>query len=1624
MSVTVPDWADTLLDLIGVAWPNVDEDAYRDMADSLREFAEDLLDDGQLANNHVERLLSASKGESIEALNKHWNTVKTKHFKDLASAARTIAGAMDLAADAVVAMKSAALVQLGYLAAEAGIALSLIPVTGGLSMLIGAGAMRATQEVIKRLIKECMEEAVGYIVSAMTEPAVAALEGMAADLVVQLGSMALGFQDGVDLDQAKDAGKDGFKEGVQSGKESLHLASAGGGGGGGGGGTGLVDLYIEHSEHDRAGTSLNTVSTGIHGKTSSKLTKAKSHHGRTRGRDSIAQAIDPVADKALAALTKATKAMGDHVGTTLPKAVKQISTDHKKNDQALHDDFNRLKGKGSGDGRAGDHKYAKGDAAGGKDASSRTKPDSLGKAKDEPRRNGISLDKKRCENDPIDVVTGEMTLPQTDLALPGTLPLVLKRTHLSEYRYGQWFGRSWASTLDERLEDDPLGGGLIWAREDGSLLVYPRLPQAGGDPVLPLEGPRLALAHDGQHDGETTYTVTDTRSGLTKSFTGSPYRTSAAYWLTTIEDRNDNVISFARAGDGAPTTVSHSGGYTVRLATDDQRVTAMDLRTGDGPVTVMTYGYDESGNLAAVANSSGLAQRLTYDEDARVTSWTDRNDSTFRYVYDTTGRVVRTIGPDGFLSSTFAYDTASGTTRYTDSTGAATVFRFNDHLQVIAETNPLGHTVRRLWDPYDRLLAQTDPLGRTTTYTYDGRGDLVRIDHPDGSTATVEYNDRHQLTSVTGPDGSTSHQEYDDRGNPTLFTRPNGTATRLTHNASGHLTGMDDSGGTSDRLLCDAAGLPLAVRGPLGTVTRYERDAFGRPILISGPDGRTTRLEWTVEGELARRTDPDGSTRSWTYDGEGNCLTHVDAVGGESRFEYTHFDLVTARTTPDGARHSFAYDTELRLTQVTDPAGSSWSYTHDAAGRLTSETDFDGRVLRYTHDANGQLASRTNGCGQMVRYERDAVGRVVTKDAEGALTHFAYAASGRLARAAGPDAEILFTRDDSGRVVRELCNGRELSHTHDEAGRRVGRTTPSGAVSSWTFPADRSALLNASGRQVTFEFDGTGRETTRRIGETLTIDHAYDDQGRLTDQRVRVAGDRTVQHRVYGYRPDGHLTSVDDHLAGRRRFDLTREGRITGVTAANWSERYAYDESGNQTEASWPADDSAAGPRTYVGTRLTGAGSVRYEHDAQGRVVLRQKRRLSRKPDTWRYGWDAEDRLVSVTTPDGTRWRYLYDALGRRVAKQRLAPDGASVTDEVTFTWDGDTLIEQVTRTHGSREAVALTWDHDGVKPVTQVERRLLDQAEIDSRFFAIATDLIGTPRELVDEQGEVAWHTRATLWGVTTWNRDATAYTPLRFPGQYFDPESQLHYNRHRHYDPASGRYVSPDPLGLTPAPNAFAYVDNPTTWIDPLGLAMCPHSKNKENRHSVVLGANVAPHDQSDSLARYLRNDPNDPDYHDPARPRDQGAHTYNGSAYSGQEAGGPVWMTNVMSAVNDRGTTLSITLDGMPNSSGQVGNWNTPEDIVDAFQTAAKHGAQFNSRHEDNYPGRGDGTAWEMSQVALAVTQHDGAAAWGDADHERPGRPWEEIHWYSENQRIHVPKPDIPEITPDLSLLHKKK
>ncbi|MFF2524888.1 RHS repeat-associated core domain-containing protein, partial [Streptomyces liangshanensis] len=721
----------------------------------------------------------------------------------------------------------------------------------------------------------------------------------------------------------------------------------------------------------------------------------------------------------------------------------------------------------------------------------------------------------------------------------------------------------------------------------------------------------------------------------------------------------------------------------------------------------------------------------------------------------------------------------------------------------------------------------TDPLGRTTHLTYDDNHRLTTLTRPDGSEVRAVRDALGRLTEFTGPDGTHRKQEFDDRGNRTAVTDPAGQTTRYAYDTGGRLTSVTDPLGAVTTFRCDRSGLPREVIDPLGGSTRYEHDAFGRATRVTDPLGAVTLLEWTADGQLARRTGPDGGTESWTYDGEGNRTSHTDAIGGTTRYEYTHFDLLAARTGPDGARYAFDHDADLRLTQVTDPQNLIWSYRYDPAGRLISETDFDRRTVSYTLDPAGQLTARTNALGETVAYTHDPLGRVTGKNASGDVTTYTYDPAGRLVHAVGPDSELLYQYDRRGRVKTEMADGRATTYAYDAVGRRIRRVTPSGRLTTYGYDgAGRLTHLTSDGRRTAFTHDAAGRELERVFGDDLTLSSSFDPAGRLSAQRLTISG-RTVQSRAYTYRADGYLEAAHDQVSGTRRYELDPVGRVTAVHAHNWTERYAYDAAGNQTEASWPASHPGTeviGRRAYAGTTLTRAGNVRYAYDVLGRVTRRRVPRLSGKQDTWQYEWDAESRLTAVTTPNGTRWRYLYDPLGRRTVKQRMAEGSSAVLEQIDFVWDGATLCEQTTRSEESPNVVTLTWDHRGLHPVAQSERITsahAPQEEIDQRFFSIITDLVGTPTELIDERGGTAWRTRTTLWGSTAWNTTATAYSPLRFPGQYHDPESGLHYNVHRHYDPETARYITPDPLGLSPAPNPVAYVPNPHTWTDHLGLA-----------------------------------------------------------------------------------------------------------------------------------------------------------------------------------------------------------
>ncbi|WP_407561509.1 polymorphic toxin type 28 domain-containing protein [Streptomyces sp. 184] len=1033
--------------------------------------------------------------------------------------------------------------------------------------------------------------------------------------------------------------------------------------------------------------------------------------------------------------------------------------------------------------------------------------------------------------DPVDLATGQMYLPLSDIELPGLLPLAFSRRLGSTYRTGWWFGPTWASTVDQRLETDDQG--VVFVTEDGRLLAYPH-PAGTDTAVLPEQGPRWPLVR--LESGG--YAVTDPLTGHTRTFARPDAEGLAP--IERIADRNGHTIDFAYDEDGAPTDIRHSGGYHLKLTSDDGRVTALSLAgaADDGTdVVVKRFGYDAAGNLTEDTNSSGLPLVFTYDHRLRATSWTDRNGHRYDYTYDAQDRCTAEAGEAGHLALTLDYDGTdpawpdATVTTLTTAAGATTRFVVNDNCQIVAEIDALGHTTRAAYDAHHNLTEETDALGGRFAHEYDAEDNLRTLVRPDGTTTTLDYAAPGLPTRVTAPDGATWVQSFDEAGNRLSVADPSGATTRFHYDAQGRLRAVTDALDHTFRIENNAAGLPVETVDPLGGTTRYEYDAFGRVRTVTDPLGHATRATWNTEGLLTSYTLPDGTTESWTYDAEGNCVGHTDAGGAVTAYEYTHFDQLSAYTTPDGARYEFAHDASLRLTAVTDPLGRRWQYVYDLAGRLVSETDFDGRTTEYVRDAAGRVTASVTPLGERVAYEFDALGNVLGKDAAGARTTYTYDAAGRLLSAAGPDSVVTYERNESGLVTKESVDGRSLSFGYDALGRRVRRVTPSGALTSYGYDAaGRREAVTAAGHTLRFERDAGGRERACVLDGSLSVEQRWDPVGRLHARTVS-AGERTVQQRTYTYRGDGNLVAVHDRLAGVSRFDVDAVGRVTGVVAGDWRESYGYDAVGNVTRAAWPdhhADAAATGERTYAGTRVRGAGALRYEHDAAGRLVARTRKRLSHKPDTWRFTWDAEDRLTQAATPDGTVWRYRYDPLGRRIAKERLSGDG-EVAERIEFTWDGAVLVEETARTAGLPHPVTLTWEHDGFSPIAQAERITdeTDQREVDSRFFAIVSDLVGTPRELVDADGQIAWRARSTIWGTTAWSAKSTAYTPLRLPGQYADRETGLHYNLHRYYDPALARYATPDPLGLSPAPNPVAYVHNPLTWSDPLGLS--PYSSRK---------------------------------------------------------------------------------------------------------------------------------------------------------------------------------------------------
>ena len=783
-----------------------------------------------------------------------------------------------------------------------------------------------------------------------------------------------------------------------------------------------------------------------------------------------------------------------------------------------------------------------------------------------------------------------------------------------------------------------------------------------------------------------------------------------------------------------------------------------------------------------------------------------------------------------------------------------TVYRSTPEGDVWRIIDAEGSIVDREYNQYHQIIRDVSNTGVVTSIDRDEYGTITQIDYGDGTTETITPGAWGEPVKVIGRDGLTTEYELDSAGFITATTYSTGARIEYEYEwrASGLVPlAVIDPQGLVQVTECDNAGRPLASVDPAGRRSSVIRDVRGLVTEIIDPIGNVTKVEYSPEGWVTKVINPDGSEQTMVYDGEGNQIETIDEVGTRTVVKHTVFDKVQEVLAANGGVTRYTYNTQMEPIAITNADGHTWRFEYDLAGNIVKEIDYNGLVTETRRSPDGL--------------------RLDTIDGEGTVTTI-YDAMGQVTELHEADGVVKFTRDQYGEVTQITNKWSTVDYHHDEYGRLASETTTlySGEQSALKYHYSAAGAMNAvthvlpDGREVTetptYDEHGQLQQMTYGVAdqELASTSFGVDDAGRQSwlsvgsmvrqfkfDQRDRIISDTVMRlggeaattnivDRVFSWRADNTLTQVTNNVHNSvTDYTIDVLNHVTGVTHVDAaqdqkpSESYEFSRAGMVTKlhpdasAKW-ADDVDS----YGGTMPRQVGRTTFTYDKAGRVIQTVTKRLSKKPLVKHFYYGSGTQPVGYEDSDhpGVGWRYLYDGLDRRVGKEQIDTATGDVLSRTVFMHYGNEIFgEQYTVDVNEPHMVGVgtLW------PVNPITDEILGQIELapssspDSAFYAMISDFAGAPRELVDvTTGGIVGYSKQSLFGKRTWFGGKSS--PLLFAGQYEDAESGWVYNRFRYYNAAFGMYNAQDPLGVGPnLASAQAYVDNPTTWVDAMGLA-----------------------------------------------------------------------------------------------------------------------------------------------------------------------------------------------------------
>ena len=708
--------------------------------------------------------------------------------------------------------------------------------------------------------------------------------------------------------------------------------------------------------------------------------------------------------------------------------------------------------------------------------------------------------------------------------------------------------------------------------------------------------------------------------------------------------------------------------------------------------------------------------------------------------------------------------------------------------------NALGHTVEVLeYDGAGRVRRLREADGTEIAFTYTPRGWLSERRRLGGAglpdlIERIEHLPTGQIARVTQPDGRFLAYAYDPAQRLIAVTDAQGDRLDYRLDSAGNRVGEDSK---------DPQGL---LRRSLSRL--YDR--HGRVITQYDGHQRPTHFAYDAAGHRTTVIDALGRLTETDYDALGRPTRTVRDLGGlaaETRIAHDGQDRPTRIIDPNGLATDYHYNGFGDLLRLDSPDTGRSDYSHDSAGNRIGQTDAAGRITLTRHDALNRPTAHEHpdDPSRDVNYhydqapafcppgERHALGRLSVMDDAAARTEYCHDRFGRLTRkrqsADGLSLDVHYGYDAGGRLsTLTTPGGLRIDYQHDPAGRiRAVSTRLPGAATPQTLIEHAHYLPFGPIERLHY---GDGRIQERRHD----LDYA---PLRLTGADL----DLTIETDAVG-----NLIRLDSGATGNRlHYDgLDRLTEVRDPTGA-LLEGFAYDATGNRSAHLGPdgSDTYTYAPASH---RLIAVADQPRSLDATGNTVT------IGESD---FEYDARNRLSAVETA-GTRTEYRHNGRGERLSKRQ-----------------GET-----TRHHVHDEAGRLLGEYDAAGAVVK-EYIWLDGLPVGvragERVLPVESDHLGSPRAVHDpDRGERIWHWPLlnNAFGATPAETDPDGdgeafELGLRFPGQYFDAESGLHYNYFRDYDPTTGRYVQSDPIGLEGGINTYGYaIQNPLYYTDPQGL------------------------------------------------------------------------------------------------------------------------------------------------------------------------------------------------------------